>query len=168
MVDLPSSSWASPTDRYLVGPVQKKGLKEKSHLYKKQASIISSTFIYRIYISSTSSTLHVLCCINDAALLESLHHRDAASIGGSSRSSTKVTRMCSSGTLGMENCLRGLEHMPRLRVGVGLGLGLGGLDQYEHLKLEICNIFFFLLQNARCRNKKQLLGSTKLTMGPWF
>ncbi len=113
MVDLPSSSWASPTDRYLVGPVQKKSLKKKSHLYKKQASrhliYIHLPNLYIIYVN-----------------------RDAASIGGSSRSSTKVTRMCSSGTLGMENCLRGWN-MCHFRVGVGLGLGLGGLDQYEHL-----------------------------------
>lgn len=43
--------------------------------------------------------------------------------------------MGSSGTLGMENCLEGGTYT---NLGLGLGLGLG---VYEHLKLEICDLF---------------------------
>ena len=107
---LPHPGLLQQIDIWWARSQKKKKLKEKEPSIQETG--ISSTFIYRIYI------IYV--------------NRDAASIAGSSRSSTKVTRMCSSGTLGMENCLRGWN-MCHFRVGVGLGLGLGGLDQYEHL-----------------------------------
>lgn len=59
----------------------------------KRTIIISQTSIFqRGYVTFTCFRKHPF-------------HRDATSIGASSRSSTKVTRVSSSGTLGMENYL---------------------------------------------------------------